>query len=416
MTLAAGFKEFLTAQLASKPAKKLGVAVSGGSDSTALLHLLADWSSQSDCTIHAVTVDHGVRPESAMEAEMVARQCQALGISHDILNWTNRKEVGNFQDQARQARYRLIGDWASVREIGTVALGHTQDDQAETVLMRLLRGSGVDGLSAIPLRRCVGDVCWIRPVLDVARETLREYLRAKAIGWSDDPSNLDPKYDRVKARNLIRDFQSLGFSTGDFAATAGRMSEARQVLQQVTQGALKAISKVEAGSVVVERKGLFDLPNETRRRVLAHILRWISTSHYGPRHSSLVALLSAINENTTSTLHGCLVTIKKDQVIFGREPAAVVEMVVKPSEIWDGRWRLKGPGMAGITIRATGDKGLKLYPNWRDTGLIRATVVSAPAVWKSQQLVAAPVAGLSNGWRAELIHPENHLFTSVLSH
>ena len=121
--------EMIAAAFPPSPPQRLGVAVSGGGDSVALLHLLADWARESGTELRAVTVDHGLRPEAATEAADVARACAALGVGHDILRWSGWDGRGNLPDQARRARYRLMADWAQAHGIADVALGHTADDQ-----------------------------------------------------------------------------------------------------------------------------------------------------------------------------------------------------------------------------------------------------------------------------------------------
>ena len=153
---------------------RLGVAVSGGSDSLALLHLLHD---RIRTGLAAVTVDHRLRPESASEALHVARLCERLGVPHDVLQRTGWDGRGNLQDQARRSRTSLIADWARSCGIEAVALGHTADDQAETVLMRLARAAGVDGLSGMAPRHAQEGIEWHRPLLTCGREALREVLQ-----------------------------------------------------------------------------------------------------------------------------------------------------------------------------------------------------------------------------------------------
>ena len=143
----------------------LGVAVSGGSDSVALLLLVRAWAAVSGREIAAVTVDHGLRAGSAGEAADVAALCARIDVAHDVLNWRGWDGRGNLQDHARRARRDLIADWAQERGIATVALGHTLDDQAETVVMRLARGSGVDGLAAMAVVSQAACVVWLRPLL-----------------------------------------------------------------------------------------------------------------------------------------------------------------------------------------------------------------------------------------------------------
>ena len=155
-----------------EPPDKLGVAVSGGGDSTALLVLLDDWRRDGGPELAVATVDHGLRPEAAAEAAEVAALCGRLGVPHETLAW-RWDGKGNLSDAARRGRLRLIAGWANGRGIGMVAQGHTADDQAETFLMRLARGSGVDGLAAMAARRTAEGVAWVRPLLQVRRGEFR---------------------------------------------------------------------------------------------------------------------------------------------------------------------------------------------------------------------------------------------------
>jgi tRNA(Ile)-lysidine synthase len=414
--LAELFDQTLNELLAGVRPGQLGVAVSGGGDSTALLHLLARWGEKNGCSIYAVTVDHGLREAAVAEAEAVARQCKALGIDHDILTWTDWDQSGNLQDQARRARYRLIAGWAAQRGLENVALGHTLDDQAETVLMRLARGSGVDGLSAMAAVRDADDIRWLRPMLGFLREDLRGFLRKAGADWIEDPSNEDARFDRVKARRVIELLGPLGVTPQGLADTAARMRAARQVLESAAHYAARALARIDGGSVILKTAGLFELLPETRRRLLAHSLCWVAGARYAPRSAALAGLERAIEAKTTNTLHGCLISVGASECTIGREPAVVADVTVPPGEVWDGRWRVTGPEKNGMTIRATGGKGLKSCKNWRQSGFGRATLIAAPAVWLRDELVAAPLAGLANGWRAELILDKNHYYNTILTH
>ena len=148
MTLNTRFAGAMVNFLPSTP-KRLGLAVSGGSDSMALMYLVSNWVADMDIDVEVVSVDHGLRPDAADEAQMVAGVAAQLGLRHSILRWRDWDRQGNLQDAARRARRRLIAEWAKAREIRHICLGHTLDDQAETVLMRLVRGSGVDGLAGM---------------------------------------------------------------------------------------------------------------------------------------------------------------------------------------------------------------------------------------------------------------------------
>ena len=227
----------------------LGVAVSGGSDSLALLYLVADWTRQSGVELQVATVDHRLRPEAADEARMVAEHCRTLGASHDTLIWEHEDAAGNLQDMARRARYRLLADWADERGVGLILLGHTLDDQAETFLMRLARGSGVDGLSGMAESRVDDGITWLRPLLGCTREALRDELRSRGLTWSDDPSNEDEKYSRVRVRKLLSALAPLGLDAEKLADTAARMASAREALEIETRRQAEMIAKVDMGDL-----------------------------------------------------------------------------------------------------------------------------------------------------------------------
>ena len=154
--------------------KQIGLAVSGGGDSMAMLGLAHAWARVWGVGLHVATVDHGLRPESADEAALVARECATLGHSHSTLKWTWDGQ-GNVQDQARRARLRLLGAWCD--GFSHVLMAHTADDVAETFLIRLARGSGVDGLSAMSARRNLDGFDVLRPCLDMTRAELRHYAK-----------------------------------------------------------------------------------------------------------------------------------------------------------------------------------------------------------------------------------------------
>ncbi len=184
----------------------IAIALSGGGDSTALLCLLHDFYSErgEEDRLFAVTVDHGLRPDSAAEARRAGEFCAALGVPHTIRHWEGVKPVAGLQAAAREARYRLLADAATAAGCGLVMTGHTLDDQAETVAMRRARGNG-RGLSGIAPATLHDKRIWfVRPLIGQRRNDLRAFLAERGQGWIDDPSNIDPRFERVRMREAIR--------------------------------------------------------------------------------------------------------------------------------------------------------------------------------------------------------------------
>lgn len=396
--------------------RRLGVAVSGGGDSTALLCLLADIAQTEQVELFAATVDHGLRPESATEAETVAALAQDWNIPHETLKWDGWDGTGNLQDAARRARYHLLTDWAKRLELDAIALGHTADDQAETVLMRLGRAAGVSGLSAMAPARREGGITLLRPLLYTTREDLRNYLRAKEVEWIEDPSNHDLRFDRIKARAALSGLDQIGITTHTLSHVAENMAQARVALAQYAQDSARCVVRVEDGDLCVDRSAFAAMPEEIRRRILTAAVRWIAGAEYTPRHSAVAQALKAILMGKTGTIGGCILLPDGENTWICRELKAVAQQTAPPGTLWDGRWIVTGPTTEGAEIRPLGEDGIVQLENWRTTGKPRAALLSGPAVWTGQTLLAAPLAGWPNQWRAEMPPDAPEFYTTILSH
>jgi tRNA(Ile)-lysidine synthase len=277
-----------------------------------------------------------------------------------------------------------------------VALGHTLDDQAETFLMRLARGSGVDGLSAMAAASRGDGLVWMRPLLGVRRATLRAVLEAEGVGWAEDPGNADARFERVRARAALDPLAGLGLGPGRLAATAAAMARARAALEAATAELARA--SLEAGPVgdlALEPGPLRAAPEELRLRLLAGALCWVSGAAYRPRLARLEAALAAVTGGGVGhglTLHGCVLRQRGGRVAIRREPDAVAPPVPLAAARWDGRWAVETELAAeGSSIGALGPEGLAACPDWRAAGVPREALVTAPAVRRAGVLVAAPV-------------------------
>lgn len=361
----------------------IGIAVSGGGDSTALMHMAADWARGRKLMV--ATVDHGLRQNSASEARTVARAAHALGLPHAALLWRRDSEAGNLMAQARDARLRLLAGWARHNGLSAVLLGHTADDQAETLLMRMARGSGIDGLASMADWRDAFGVRWLRPMLGVGRQELRGWLRAREIAWIDDPTNENAEFERVRVRQAIA---AAGLDIAALARAAGHVGEARDALSHYAAHAARDVV-IRNGSLTLLRRPFLDAPPEIRRRLIVAACRWITGADYPPRRNTVLHALNAIATNRRVTLDGALIDPAGDRIRLFREPAAALRAPDSLGDVWDKRWKISGL-KSGQRVAALGT-GTVAQVKWRLAGLTRDEAAASPAVWQGDCLVAAPV-------------------------
>jgi len=388
------------------PARHVGVAVSGGGDSVALLHLMARACRHWGVPVSAVTVDHCLRPASADEAAMVARLCDMLGVPHQTVTWDHGPISGNLMDKARRARMALIADWARRKVITQVALGHTADDQAETFLMALSRSAGLDGLVAMPRNWRDHGLCWARPLLDARRADLRTYLQRHGIAWAEDPTNDDPRHERVRVRRVLGLLEPLGIDADKIGRSLSHLQWAKRALDTVLRKAFETHVIEVAGALRIDRAGFDDLPHELQRQMLLAGIAWLSGNRLPPRHDKQLNLLYAARDLRVVTLQGCRLRHQPGHLLLAREPRAA-NGTGPVGTLWDHRWLVEGPPG---DVRALGPKGLPQVKSWRTLGIPRDALLVTPAVWDGDTLLAAPVAGMENGWKARIVAPF-HRFT-----
>lgn len=283
-----------------EPAGSVGVAVSGGPDSLALLLLAA---AARPGLVEAATVDHGLRPESRREAEGVAALCSRIGVHHAILRLDGQPPPSNLQAWARQARYDLLGQWGKERRLDAVATGHQLDDQAETLLMRAARGSGISGLAGIKARRLLvtasgTSIPLVRPLLHWRRDELLRIVRTAGLQAVEDPSNKDERFDRTRARALLGETDWL--DPGRLAAAADHASDAEEALEWCVQREFDARStSPDAATMTLEPAGL---PRELRRRLLVKAIAMLAGQ--APPGPQIMTALAALDRGGTTTLAG----------------------------------------------------------------------------------------------------------------
>jgi len=393
-----------------------GVAVSGGSDSLALLILTQAWAQERREDLHVVTVDHQLRPESRAEALGVADFCAKRGLPHQILTWGGWDGQGNKAEAARDARYGLMQEWAKSQGITGLLLGHTQDDQAETFLMALARKSGVDGLSAMANRRPYRGIVLMRPLLSFARDGLREMLVACAVPWVDDPSNDDARAERIKMRHLLTQMAAAGVDRPAMVQVVQNLQSAQTALAHFAHDTARDLIHFVGGEIHVDLAKFLALPDETRFRLLAHVLTWLASAQNRPRQKSLKTALITVKSGQIVTLHGCVIYPCKDTLIVAREAAAIAPEKARENQIYDRHWRIIGPIKQGYRLAPLGNLGLAHCPQWRSSGMSRFGAMASPALWENHQLIAAPMLGLRNGWQITALKDAEVFFSGLLGH
>ena len=351
-----------------EPEAHLAAAVSGGADSLALALLLRDWTGSQGYRLTALVVDHGLRAESAAEARRTLRVLRQQGVPARLLRCQGAKPRANVQAAARAARYGLLTDWCARRGVLHLALGHHRDDQAETLLLRLGRGSGLDGLAGMAPVVELRDVRLLRPLLEAPRAALEATLRSRGVAWIDDPSNRDRAHGRVRIRQLEEVLVGEGLTAARLAATASHLTRARAGLEAAVSGLLAEAARPDpAGFLWLDPEILAEGPQEVRLRALARALMMVGGADYAPRLASLMRLEAKILAGLRrgATLGGCRILPRKGRLLLVREVAAARAVTVQPGQRlrWDGRFEIRlrrprsGPSGGGLTVGPLGSAG-----------------------------------------------------------
>jgi tRNA(Ile)-lysidine synthase len=306
-------------------AKSLLIAVSGGPDSTALLLMAAEWAKRRGKTrIEAATVDHGLRPDGAEEAKAVAKLCSRLGLEHRTLPWKGAKPPSRLQERAREARYRLLVDRAKAIGADAILTAHHADDQAETVLFRLLRGSGVAGLRGMDATTTRDGMLIARPLIGLKKSDLVAFAQARGVPFVDDPSNTDPRFARTRIRALLTRLREEGLDAEALDRLARRARETEEALAHLTAEVEARIGSEDA----LDARALYAAPIAIVQRILAR--RIAAASGRDPSRIGLekiealaLSLREALSEHgaEAANVGGALVRLTvKGRLSFAPEP------------------------------------------------------------------------------------------------
>ena len=303
---------------------RLLLAVSGGPDSTALLAMASDWAAGSPA-LFAATVDHGLRPEAAAEAKGVRVLCAKLGVPHAVLRWEGDKPSAGVLERARDARYALLS--AHARAIGAVVVvtAHHLDDQAETVLLRLTRGSGLAGLAGMAARTRRGEIEIARPLLGLPKSDLVAFCEARGLSYVTDPSNADLRYARPRLRGLAATLAAEGLDAAALARLARRAATIEVALQAQTEAAESKLRLIATGRC--EARALAGAPLEIVRRLLT-----LAVAHAAGADPARVPLdameriaadfvaAALVGGDFAANVSGALVSCHRSEASVAREP------------------------------------------------------------------------------------------------
>lgn len=408
------------------PFTVLILAVSGGADSMAMMRLVARWSQlnpHADRKLVVATVDHGLREGSRGEAQWVGGEAKKLQLAHELLTWTGEKPSVGIQDAAREARYLLLSALAwRLSGAGPVAIvtAHTEDDQAETLLMRLARGSGLEGLTGISPSRLVGrgaECRLVRPLLSVSGARLRATLQAAGATWIEDPSNDCDRFERVRLRKARVLLEELGLSNDKIALSARRLERARQALEAAAEQLSRAAGlDLHGGTYAsLDAQAFEDAPEEIRLRLMARLIQAFGGQDEPLRLAKLEALVARIMQPRFegATLAGAIVSRRGSDLRVFREPGraglAPLELLPGSAAVWDRRFRVwVAPDIGrAIEVRALGAQGFaELRQQLDDPGLPPAKAAATlPAFWRKGELMGVPqlsnLRGAPASWGAK---------------
>lgn len=303
--------------------KKIAVGVSGGSDSLALVIAAHEALFPLGYQLIALTVDHRLRPSSAQEAAFVSQTMQDLGIEHHTLIWEHGATATGIEEAARHARYKLLEQWCLSNNCNILMTAHHLEDQAETFLMRLQRGSGLDGLCGMREVTNLHKIKLIRPILDVSKSTMQNYLLQKNIFWVEDESNQCEDFLRCRIRKFLPEFtKQTGITSVRICETMKRLQSSQNFLAQMTDKSLQRLFKYWPNAGYCCKISDWEkTDSEIQFRLISLITKNLTHSDYTPRAKNIISLIENLKNSgfKSATLGGCLFILSHDILWITRE-------------------------------------------------------------------------------------------------
>jgi len=317
------YKKFRNTIFKDIKGKSFALAVSGGADSLCLAYFSKIYSKEFGNKIHVLIVDHNLRSESYKEALQVKKILKKRKIQSKILRWKGKVPKSNIQKSARDLRYLLISKYCSEKNIKYLATAHHEDDQIENFLIRLLRGSGLTGLSSMTINTKYSNrLKIIRPFLHLKKTDLKYATLSYFKTYIKDPSNKDDKFLRVRVRKYRKDMEKEGLDTRKIIKTVGNLVSANQALNFYKKKALyKHASFVSKNRCLINKQIFSEEAGEIIFKFFSDILSLVSGKYYPPRSKKISNLIERLKKSkfTKSTLGGCIVEEKNNFILISKE-------------------------------------------------------------------------------------------------
>lgn len=439
--LAKSFLSHVNDNAVGEAAPHIALAVSGGGDSMGLLALAAKcvamYSNSPQFTV--LSVNHGLRPEAADEIANVATACAEVGIAHHVLTADHALSDSDVQQQARRLRYRLMAEFCATHQVDALVTAHHMQDQAETVLMRLARGSGVTGLGGMARKQVLqteaGAVQILRPLLSYRPETLHKLAIEAGFTLAQDPSNDDTRFERVRWRQHLPHLAACGLTIDALVGLADDMRAIRHAMDgRLLAWLAETATWHDYGVLRLNRGAYLALPIDMRGRLMSAFVSYIGGLAYPPKRSALAPFAAAPceAESGAATLGGTQLRWRSKEIFLGRETAACPSSVAfklnaatQSGMFWDRRVKICTASVAttplptrrGLNVAPLGAQGVQ---SLRDRGLVFDDAVPScyhtalAGIFDGDVLMACPQLEDATGFRAESVLSDD-LFGTVLS-
>ena len=394
------FDQYITSQ-------KIAIAVSGGIDSMVLMKISSLSKKIKSNNIHILTINHDLRKGSKEETLFVRKEADKLGLKVSILTWKGKKPKSGIQEKARKKRHNLLFNYCKKNNISDLFFAHHLDDQIENFIFRMFRGSGIVGLTSFSNFSKIDKINLIRPLIDTPKSDLLLFAKKQKIEWIEDPSNLNLDFDRVKIRNVLKNFYDSGFDKKLFLKSIRKLKSINEDIESLTKDYItKYIEVYENIYVIIKKEFFSNSPKEIQMRVIKNCISFFAPEQlYSPKDIKIINILNWIKCNPkvdSKTLGGTLFKKNNNVIILYKEVnklSHIKSVNISKSEFksWDNRFLVKSNVKIDGKISYLGPEGVKILKSKKiDVNKAKknapiAAIYSSPAIWQKKRLISAPI-------------------------